>query len=57
MKPRSAGHLYVEAVEEPFQEFDECHVNNWTSQNALYGPIFSRGMVKGPPQSSPIDPW
>ena len=46
----------VEAVGKPLPEFDGCHANNSTSQNALYGPISSRGMVKGPPQSSPTDP-
>lgn len=46
----------VEAVGKPFREFDGCHADNSTSQNALYGSISSRGMVKGPPQSSPIDP-
>jgi hypothetical protein len=54
--PRSAGHLYVEAVGKPLWEFAECHTNNPTSQNAQYGPISNRGMVKGPPQPIPIHP-
>lgn len=47
-KPRRAGSLYVEAVEKPLREFDECHADSSAFQNALYRPISSRGMVERP---------
>jgi len=56
MKRRTPAELHVEAVGKPLREFDGFHSDNSTSQNALYGPISSRGMVKGPPQPSPIGP-